>query len=501
MRAVLAPNGRRAAYAAATALALISISIATAAGPGSLDRSLGGDGKKVVNFNRNSFDRAVDMVVQRDGKILVLALTESGDDFFATLFRLKPDGSPDRSFGKNGKKRITMPAGYAASAEAIALDGNKILIGLGDQDSYFAMRLGPGGALDRSFGSNGVTGMNIGDASAADVMVGAGNKVIVSGYVFNEREDWALVRFDRTGTMDPSFSGDAKAFVDFSGDGSGDDRLWDATPDRKKIIAVGEANRLDDLAFARLTATGGLDNTFSGDGRVTFPVPSEFALLHEVVPARNGYVAAGDSGTSGNYMLVKVNRKGQLVGSFGTNGVRVLDRGNMEGYRGLVMQPDGKIVAVGQSCGASAAPCKLAVGRHRPNGTFDPSFGQNGLVLLSFAPAQSVSATAVAWQTDGRILAVGTTQVGIGGGIAASSAAAGPVQRIGLARLTSGACGILGDARGNVLIGTPARDHICGGGGNDRLRGGVGNDVLVGGPGRDLCEGGPGKDTLRSCER
>jgi PKD repeat protein len=58
------------------------------------------------------------------------------------------------------------------------------------------------------------------------------------------------------------------------------------------------------------------------------------------------------------------------------------------------------------------------------------------------------------------------------------------------------ACTIVGNARSNILRGTPKRDVICGNGGNDTLYGFGGNDRLVGGPGNDVMIGGSGNDTL-----
>lgn len=87
---------------------------------------------------------------------------------------------------------------------------------------------------------------------------------------------------------------------------------------------------------------------------------------------------------------------------------------------------------------------------------------------------------------------------------------------------------LVGDDRGNVLEGTPARDVIeglggddtirgvartdvlCGNAGKDKLLGGKGRDRLLGGPGknrlvgamgRDTCRGEAGRDRRKGCER
>jgi hemolysin type calcium-binding protein len=54
----------------------------------------------------------------------------------------------------------------------------------------------------------------------------------------------------------------------------------------------------------------------------------------------------------------------------------------------------------------------------------------------------------------------------------------------------------VGNAKANVLRGTPKADVIDGLGGNDTLIGLGGNDRLCGGAGKDKLKGGPGKDSL-----
>ena len=73
----------------------------------------------------------------------------------------------------------------------------------------------------------------------------------------------------------------------------------------------------------------------------------------------------------------------------------------------------------------------------------------------------------------------------------------------------------VGNARANVLRGTPradvidglggddtliglgGNDRLCGGAGKDKLRGGPGKDSLLGGAGKDVLAGGPGRDVER----
>src|SRR5204863_2153557 len=84
-----------------------------------LDPSFAAGGKIVADLNETDYVEG--MLVQPDGKILV-AVGEM------TLLRFRPDGSPDRSFGNNG--RVTLPTpDTIETIGALALrPGGKILL-------------------------------------------------------------------------------------------------------------------------------------------------------------------------------------------------------------------------------------------------------------------------------------------------------------------------------------------------------------------------------------
>ncbi len=79
-------------------------------------------------------------------------------------------------------------------------------------------------------------------------------------------------------------------------------------------------------------------------------------------------------------------------------------------YPDLVIQPNGAIVSLSQSPGSSTS---WSLARRNSNGTVDISFGGNGAVNTTFANATSVSPTALALQSDGKILAVGHAAGGV----------------------------------------------------------------------------------------
>ena len=139
-------------------------------------------------------------------------------------------------------------------------------------------------------------------------------------------------------------------------------------------------------------------------------------------------VVAGRSAFGGwRFALARYTGRGKLDPTFGTGGKVVTALGS-HGYNwaaALAIQPDGKLVAAGQS------GSDFAVGRFTARGRLDPAFGRGGGTLtgalaryttrgklnrgfgrrgeLVTAFGSDSQALAVAVQRDGKILAAGTT--------------------------------------------------------------------------------------------
>jgi uncharacterized delta-60 repeat protein len=117
------------------------------------------------------------------------------------------------------------------------------------------------GSLDPSFGSGGTVltdfGNSNGDAGRA-VAIAPGGKIVVAGFSQKGASgdpDFALARYNRDGSLDPSFGSGGKVLTDI---GSGADYLFDAavTP-RGKIVAAGDASGtggIHDFAVVRYLA-------------------------------------------------------------------------------------------------------------------------------------------------------------------------------------------------------------------------------------------------------
>lgn len=100
--------------------------------------------------------------------------------------------------------------------------------------------------------------------------------------------------------------------------------------------------------------------------------------------------------------------KGNLDRSFAGGGKAINTIAGAEKAYAVVVQPDGKIVVAGGAAPNSSL-WDFAIQRYNADGTLDPAFGDGGRAILSLGPL-SEFASAVAIQSDGRIVAAGYYQ-------------------------------------------------------------------------------------------
>jgi uncharacterized delta-60 repeat protein len=129
------------------------------------------------------------------------------------------------------------------------------------------------------------------------------------------------------------------------------------------------------------------------------------------------------------FAVAAYNADGSLRTSFGHNGVALADLlsrdagGDDESVRGLAVQADGKVLAVGlvqkqQTGGADADQADDGVVRFGPDGSVDETFGRHVEDFPRFAPdrPRMEHANVVAVQPDGKVVVAGTTSAAEGRG-------------------------------------------------------------------------------------
>ncbi len=214
-----------------------------------------------------------------------------------------------------------------------------------------------------------------------------------------------------TGGLDPTFAGDgivagpvrsAAKDVALQADGKIVVAGWLAGPDRPSGLMV-----------ARLNSDGSLDPTFSNDG-VVYTLIGEGTLGSAVAVQSDGKIVAAGYATTGRgdvFVVVRYTTHGALDTSFSQDGIRTASIGQ-EPYdiaEDMTIQPNGKIVVVGESDESGLDGLDFAILRLLPDGTRDRSFSRDGERIIAFREYESL-ATSVAVDGGGNIVLSGTVR-------------------------------------------------------------------------------------------
>jgi uncharacterized delta-60 repeat protein len=371
---------------------------------GELDSSFDGDGRVVTNGPGGGRDQINSAVVQSDGKIVVAGFmdtdaTPSIDPDFAVA-RYNDNGSPDSSFG-GGDGLVTTDIGADDFPGDLAIqpDGKIVVVGECDMGATgfdaCVVRYNDNGTPDTATfgGGDGIVTTNVAPGSNEDYASGVAiepgvsnwNIVVSGGADMGGTTDWdfLVARYKSDGLPDTSGFGTPNGFVttDFSGNHDGDGDFGGELalqPSDGKIVVAGDvwvtaADR--DFGMARYNTDGSPDTAFDGD--------------------------ASMPGFPGN---------GKVTTSFSSAS---------DSTRGVAIQGDGKIVAVG----FAGDPSEFALARYNPlDGTLDPSFDGDGgsgngkITTLLTSGTVYAAAQDIAIQPDGKLVVAGAADSDPGAG-------------------------------------------------------------------------------------
>ena len=285
-------------------------------------------------------------------------------------------------------------------------------------DEYALARYNSDGSLDTSFSGDGIvtTPFGSGDAYGESLTLQTDGKILVSGYYFSGAANLlSLARYNADGSLDTSFSGDGLLTTSFGGvDNYGFDV---AVQSDGAIVVVGRSSAMGtpDVAVARYDSSGNLDTTFSGDGLLTTPIGTGLDNAYSVSVQDDGkLLVAGYSfnGTNNDFALVRYNSNGTLDTSFGGgDGIvtTAVGAGNDAGYS-VTVQADGKILVAGLSL--IGGNNDFALVRYNSDGTLDTSFGGGDGIATTAVGAGNDGGYSVMVQADGKIVVAGTSNNG-----------------------------------------------------------------------------------------
>jgi len=275
------------------------------------------------------------------------------------------------------------------------------------------------GSLDQSFGTSGKTATNFGlnDALAHALAIQADGKIVVAGETYTNStvlEDFAIARYHANGTLDATFGTNGQVVTDMQQNSDAVNAIAIQTDGKIVVAGYAHSGSNYDFAIARYLGNGTLDNTFGNNGKVIKNFGStDFGLALALLPGGNILVAGrAYNGSNSDFALVQLNSNGTFDNNFGTGGALKADLFNEnESANAIALQPDGKIVAVGDRYANNVSI--FAAARFNVDGSLDASFGNGGKISTVIGTESDV-AYAVVFQSDGKIVAAGQSNLSPG---------------------------------------------------------------------------------------
>jgi uncharacterized delta-60 repeat protein len=153
------------------------------------------------------------------------------------------------------------------------------------------------------------------------------------------------------------------------------------------VVGIHENDPLRTSSVVRLTASGRLDRTFGGDGRIALRYlanavtePTD-VIVHGRSTVVVGYSTDDQFEFGGVALVARLRENGSLDPAFGDGGTAAFRvQGRRTAMRAIVRGDDRRYIVAG-SVGSAGSSERVAVVRLGADGSLDPSFGTGGVVV------------------------------------------------------------------------------------------------------------------------
>ena len=315
------PDGRVAVLSASGIEGGLIVALSRFLPDGSIDTTFGTGGRTTFKQN-GQCEWPLSMALQPDGKIVVLGTSfDNFDCVSGAMF--------GKRFDTNGtvESYVLVYAGTAQRARSAgvgAQSDNRVVVTGQDDRSLVIARFATTGASDPSFGNNGrllwLRGPN--DLAKGGALVVQSDQKIVAAGSMNGTH-LVLLRSTAGGQLDPSFGSGGVSLVEVTSSGFLDVQGLKQTPSGRFVMLARLGQR---PLLAQFTANGALDTSFGTNGLVTLPMfvgGSQYSRFGLAVQNDGGIVVSGQTTDTpaSAIALTRLSPNGQPDPQFGPGGV------------------------------------------------------------------------------------------------------------------------------------------------------------------------------------
>lgn len=388
---------------------------------GSLDPTFGNNGIVMYSIN-NVYDKVLHVTTQPDGKVIVSGITRYQNHNLLSITRLRANGQFDDTFGDHGNVVLTLNTLYGNyPVETIVLENGKLLVGgysfTGNQYSYpLLLRLNGNGSIDSTFGVNGISiGSENASISIEAMALQSDGKIVLAGY---KNDAFSAFRYLENGQIDSTFGTNGVSTLQVSGVSMSYARDIAIQPDGK-IVLDGfyyNSDAVSNGLVVRMLPNGAFDNSFGDHGVRIFAQGTGHNFVNALALQSDGKILCGGHYWMANvpltygFMVVRFNTDGSLDNTYGNNGyamAQIVQNG--ENYAlDMAISSLGKTYLSGYT--VVGATVDAAVTSFNTDGTLNTSFHNLGTTSLDIN-GQEEYPESIHLQEDGNILLGGYTYV------------------------------------------------------------------------------------------
>jgi uncharacterized delta-60 repeat protein len=410
--------------------------------------TIGEPTQKVLAASANGHDRLFAVAFDKDGNYYaagsVADSTDASADSKMLVAKFKADGELDTSFGTNGyaiHNAIVGTSGEVARSILVQSSGKIVIAGTIEHDGaddardrdIALLRLNSDGTLDSSFGSNGITTLDLSEGEVSGTSYVADN---IGGMTADESgrllihaakkrdgatdTDFVLLRLSADGALDATFGTNGQTSLDI--------RNLSASPKPPLVMPNGQimgAGYMRDGSVVvpviyRTDANGQLDATYGVNGVYSEAVLAAVTEVYAVAPQGDSLVTVGYGRVSTeenlDFLSLRIKADGTRDTAYGTDGyVRVDANGFNDNGRFMTTLPDGRLLLVGGGRTAEQAVDGM-VAVLSIDGQADSNFAANGNRLFDFGGSADMLWGAAVSPNGDKAVAVGIKGVGSDGG-------------------------------------------------------------------------------------
>ncbi len=360
------------------------------------DSTFATDGVFILDASPDFDDYFFDMMVLPDGKIIAVGyvISESGQSDMLVV-KLEEDGALDLSFGEDGIVILDINPWDQAFTIVPYSDGKMVIGGrsgpMSSSTQSCVVMLQADGSIDENFGMDGVfqTALGIGSSSANVVLIDGDNHILVGG---NSNFDIHVYKLSPLGEPVPGYGVNGLSTTAFVFPLSCTDMALQ--PDGALVVG-GKANPFtDDIVVIRLLEDGSLDEDFGEDGFFFYDfdlsIYGSDESVESIVLDESGRIWLGGQTryfdeSDSHFYVMALDEEGHLDVNFGEEGVYRYPTIGFSFGNDLLISEEQEILLAGGFLGSGSDGNDLSLLKLDAEGSIDTAYGNNGLQLFGLS--------------------------------------------------------------------------------------------------------------------